>query len=77
MANSEGNSSNAKTNSGNFVWSDNEVELLLNVVLIGIQNGTNGAEYVTGRHVKHTDIVDLFPAPKSLFFCDTSCRAVL
>ena len=53
MPNSEGNASKAKKNSGNFVWSDDKVELLLNVVLIGIQNGTNGGEYVTGRHVKH------------------------
>ena len=34
MPNSEGRSSNArKSKSDNFVWSDDEVELLLNVVL--------------------------------------------
>ena len=33
MPNSEGNSSGAKKKSGNFVWSDDVVEFLLNVVL--------------------------------------------
>ena len=63
MPNSEGQSSKAKkSKSDNFVWSDDEVELLLNVVL----------EYKTARtaenvdwqtcQTKYTDILDLFRA---------------
>ena len=64
MPNSEGQSSKAKkSKSDNFVWSDDGVELLLNVVL----------EYKTARiaenvdcgqtcQTKYTDILDLFRA---------------
>ena len=59
MPNSEGQSSKAKKNkSENFVWSEDEVELLLNIVL----------EYKTARtaenvdcqtcKTKYTDILD-------------------
>ena len=67
MPNSEWNSSRPKKKSRNFVWSDDEVELLLNVVL----------EYKTARtaenvdwqtcQTKYIDILDLFRAPKALF----------
>ena len=46
MPNSEGNSSKTKKKSGNFVGSDDEVELLLNVVL----------EYKTARTAKNVDM---------------------
>ena len=63
MPNSEGQSSKAKkSKSDNYVWCDDEVELLLNVVL----------EYKTARtaenvdwqtcQTKYTDILDLFRA---------------
>ena len=63
MPNSERQSSKAKkSKSDNYVWSDDEVELLLNVVL----------EYKTARtaenvdwqtcQTKYTDILDLFRA---------------
>ena len=77
MPNSEGNSSKAKK-SGNFVWSDDEVRLLLNVVL----------EYKTARsaenvdwqicQTKYTDILDLLETcSKCVFFFDASCLTVL
>ena len=67
MPNSEGNSSKAKKKSGNFVWSDDEVELLLNVVLEC--KTTRTAENVDWQkcQTKYTDILDLFRAPKALF----------
>ena len=51
MPNSEGQSSKAKkSKSDNFVWSDDEVELLLNVVLE--HKTARTAEMLTGRYVK-------------------------
>ena len=66
MANSEGNSSKAKK-SGNFVWSDDEVELLLNVVLEYKIARTAENVYWKTCQTKYTDILDLFRAPKVLF----------
>ena len=75
--NSEGQSSKAKkSKSDNFVWPDDEVELLLNVVL----------EYKTARtaenvdwqtcQTKYTDILDLFRYSDISFFSDASFRVV-
>ena len=68
MPNSEGISSKAKkNNSDNFVWSEDEVELLLNIVL----------EHKTARtaenfdwqicQTKYSDTLDLFRAIPSIF----------
>ena len=50
MPNSEGISSKVKkNNSDNFVWSEDEVELLLNIVL---EHKTARRRILTGKYVK-------------------------
>ena len=70
MPNSEGNSSKAKKKSGNFVWSDDEVELLLNVVLehktVRTAENVDWETYQT----KYADMLDLFRAPNALFLAE-------
>ena len=63
MPNSEGQSSKAKkSKSDNFVWSDDEVELLLNVVLeYKTAQTAENVEWQTCQ-TKYTDILDLFRA---------------
>ena len=78
MPNPGGISSKAKKNkSDNFVWSEDEVELLLNVVL----------EHKTARtaenfdwqtcQTKYTDILDLFRAIPCIFVKNTRGLAVV
>ena len=68
MPNSEGISSKAKKNkSDNFVWSEDEVELLLNVVLEHKTARTAENFYWQTWQTKYTDILYLLRAIPCIF----------
>ena len=70
MPNSKGISSKAKNKSDNFVWSEDEVEVLLYKRCSGTQSDTNGGELLLADlsiETKYTDILYLFRAIPCIF----------